>query len=794
MEFDIKATLGDMLNAVKSVVSGEWPKVRDCIRRALEEEKDFLQSLAEARLAGEIDDDMLGAQLRDERETLEAVLAVCQLMGKKLAQDAANAAINAFNNSVLTAVKSLIGLPVAASRSAGRKAAKTAKAAPTTKLLSASGRRLNARPDTVDFRDLMYVPTLVEVGTTIPLDSYRKAGVPILDQGQEGACTGFGLATVVHYLLRTRKVSPDSGKVSPRMLYAMARRYDAWPGEAYDGSDCRGAMKGWHKHGVCAEKLWRHDPSKPDFALNEERSANAQDRPLGAYFRVNHKDMVAMHAAISEVGVLYASASVHSGWDEVKADGVIPFSDNVKMLGGHAFAIVAYDKTGFWIQNSWGTDWGLEGFCRISYEDWLKNGSDIWVARLGVPITALARTASVSSSYTASSRARAFASDELRPHVVSIGNSGQLSSSGNIGTSAQDVRRILREDFSRITANWKKRRLVLYAHGGLVGEDGATQRVAEYRATMLEHECYPLAFIWHTGFWTTLKNMLQDAVSRRRSEGVIDAAKDFMLDRLDDALEPLARNLSGKASWDEMKENALAATQSPSGGARLVAEEIARLASEMEVEIHLVGHSAGSIFHAPLVQRLTAPADAGGLGLKIASCALWAPACTMSLFENYYLPALEDGRIERFALYTLTDQAEQNDNCARVYNKSLLYLVSNAFEVRPRIPLRRPDGVSLLGMAKFVQQHAALQKLLKNGTTAWIQSPNTLPVGTLGASASAEHGGFDDDKATVSSTLAFVLGGGQAAKAAAKAAVESYNPKAGMKRLQATRASLQRST
>jgi len=791
MGFDIKITLGDMLKAMKGVVSDEWPKVKDCIRRALDEEEEVLRSLAEARLVGEIDDEALGAQLRDERDTLEAVLAVCQLMGKRLAQDAANAAIDAFNKGVLAAAKSLLGLPVGVKVGAGRAAT---KAAAKNGPLSASRRRLNARPDTVDFRDLMYVPTLIEVGTSISLDSFRKAGVPILDQGKEGACTGFGLATVVHYLLRNRKVSPDRGKVSPRMLYAMARRYDEWSGESYEGSSCRGAVKGWHKHGVCAEELWRHDPSRPDFTLNDQRSADAQARPLGAYFRVNHKDLVAMHSAISEVGILYASANVHSGWDDVRADGVIPFSNKVKMLGGHAFAIVAYDKIGFWIQNSWASDWGLDGYGHISYEDWLRNGSDVWVARLGVPIAASARTASVSASFTASSRARAYATEELRPHVVNIGNNGQLRPNGNIGTSPQDVRRILREDFLRITAGWKKRRLVLYAHGGLVGEAAAAQRVAEYRSTMLEKESYPLAFIWNTDYWTTLSNMLEEAVRLRRSEGVIDAAKDFMLDRLDDALEPLARKLSGKAAWDEMKENALAATQSPSGGARLVAEEIAGLAADPKFELHLVGHSAGSIFHAPLVQRLTAPKGSGGHDLKIASCTLWAPACTTALFDTYYLPAIEGGRIERFGLYTLTDEAEQDDHCARIYNKSLLYMVSNAFEVRPRIPLFRPEGVPLLGMAKFAQQHAALRRLIEKGNAHWFQSPNTLQVGVLGASGTTEHGGFDDDKATVSSTLAFVLGDGKAAAAAAKAVMRTYDPKAGTKRIQALRANLQRAT
>ena len=76
---------------------------------------------------------------------------------------------------------------------------------------------LDALPDTLDFRDRMFEPTLVEVPTTIPLSTYRNWRVPILDQGQEGACTGFGLATVANYLLRKRKVLPDRTPTSARM-------------------------------------------------------------------------------------------------------------------------------------------------------------------------------------------------------------------------------------------------------------------------------------------------------------------------------------------------------------------------------------------------------------------------------------------------------------------------------------------------------------------------------------------------------------------------------------------------
>jgi len=78
--------------------------------------------------------------------------------------------------------------------------------------------QLDAHPDTLDFRDKMYVPTLVEVPTRIPLEQYqayyKNKKVPVLNQGKEGACTGFGLAAVANFLLQQRRVVPDSTPVS----------------------------------------------------------------------------------------------------------------------------------------------------------------------------------------------------------------------------------------------------------------------------------------------------------------------------------------------------------------------------------------------------------------------------------------------------------------------------------------------------------------------------------------------------------------------------------------------------
>ena len=644
--------------------------------------------------------------------------------------------------------------------------------------------QLNAHADTLDFRDKMYVPTLVEVPTRVPLEQYqayyKNKTVPVLNQGKEGACTGFGLATVANFLLQRRRVVPDFTSVSPRMLYEMARRYDEWPGEAYSGSSARGAMKGWHKHGVCAATVWPYDANKPGGTLTHARALNAARRPLGAYFRVNHQEIVAMHSALAEVGIVYATGTVHRGWGAIGADGVIPFT--IEALGGHAFAVVGYDERGFWIQNSWSETWGKGGFALITYDDWLANGTDVWVGRLGAPVV-LAEPHKKTREFASLSTRSDYSFTDLRPHIVSVGNDGFLRPDGTFGNTEADVKTLFAQDLPRITSGWAKKRLLLYAHGGLVGENNALQRVEEYRKPLLESQVYPLAFIWKTDFWSTLGNILQDALARRRPEGLLDAAKDFMLDRLDDTLEPLAR-VAGKPLWSEMKENALLATTQKEGGAWLVVAELLKLlAANPAWEIHVAGHSAGSIFMAPLVQlwcgkgTITSGPAKGltGLGGKITSLTLWAPACTMDLFHEAYLPSIQNKSVKRFSLFTLKDAADQDDHCANIYHKSLLYLVSNALEEKAGLFLA--DGEPLLGLERFVieqrdvfrvpteseikKKNPPMVPLFGVPAAQWVRSPNGLPEGeSANASHARHHGDFDDDKATVLSTLARITGSG----------------------------------
>lgn len=93
--------------------------------------------------------------------------------------------------------------PMAARARTGTKTRLTAarSAAPATK------RALTVRKDPTDLKDRSYLPPPLGLPDAYPSDAdmqkylpgYAKAGL-ILNQGSEGACTGFGLACVVNYL------------------------------------------------------------------------------------------------------------------------------------------------------------------------------------------------------------------------------------------------------------------------------------------------------------------------------------------------------------------------------------------------------------------------------------------------------------------------------------------------------------------------------------------------------------------------------------------------------------------
>jgi len=107
MSFNFNQILDEMIAAIAGVITDEWPKVEACVKKALTEEEAALKEIAEARIAGDIDDADLKSQLEDEKVALEAALLVCQIKTKVMAQKAANAAIDVLNVAIGAAIKAI---------------------------------------------------------------------------------------------------------------------------------------------------------------------------------------------------------------------------------------------------------------------------------------------------------------------------------------------------------------------------------------------------------------------------------------------------------------------------------------------------------------------------------------------------------------------------------------------------------------------------------------------------------------------------------------------------------------
>lgn len=626
----------------------------------------------------------------------------------------------------------------------------------------------NVVPDHLDLRDRPYQPAIaIAPGPTL---APRHKDLPVLNQGQSNGCTGFALASVVYHLQREAGRKASEAAVSPYMLYSMARRYDEFPGNPNtdSGSSLRGAMKGWYKHGACASRLWASldMPTAPVKSAKQDWWLDAVRRPLGAYYRVDPRSVADMHVALNEVGILYASAACHAGWDEgfdaKTAKGKddywpIPAQKALASDGGHAFVIVGYNRLGFIVQNSWDTTWGSGGRAILTYEDWLENAMDCWVAQIGV-VTELHETIARSSSLRVQDGKVQLASNsvlsarEISPFIIDMENNGRLSTTGAYRTQPSDVTALVTQHLEQARKSWglsanATMDIAIYAHGGLTDESTAAATASKWIPALYDNRIFPIFLMWETGALDTLKNRVEDLLGGqpRPTGGFWDSARNWYNERLERLfVEP------GRMFWGEMKQNADALTSGQDSGGIMLFQACKQspwFKDPSKVRLHLIGHSAGSIVHSHIVERL------GGLGWNFETVNFMAPAVRMDVFNKKVVPAIKSGRVKRYHQFHLEEAMEQKDPTCKAllgYGRSLLYLVSQSFENGdvPAKPGMQRNATPILGMQRYFDQETQLASL-KN-VRAWA-SP-------CSATKSTTHGGFDDDDTTMQNIIALMQG------------------------------------
>ena len=219
-----------------------------------------------------------------------------------------------------------------------------------------------------------------------------------------------------------------------------------------------------------------------------------------------------MHGAITEVGILYATARCTTGWDNVGRTASFD-STRRTIKGGHAFAIVAYDSEGFWIQNSWGNELGQgrlrpDHLRRLARATAPTSGSRGSARRLNCATRAVGR-----ARRRRAARARAVHRSATCGRTSSASATTAGCGRRRPTAPADDVQEIFTRRSRRDQAEGPDS-----ASPALRARRAGGRGVARCSGSPISrgrcstHDVYPLSFIWKTDFWTTLKNILEDAL------------------------------------------------------------------------------------------------------------------------------------------------------------------------------------------------------------------------------------------------------------------------------------------
>ena len=322
-------------------------------------------------------------------------------------------------------------------------------------------------------------------------------------------------------------------------------------------------------------------------------------------------------------------------------------------------------------------------------------------------------------------------------------------------------------ELQKAAADWKDKRtkrILLYLHGGLNSEEDVARRVVAFRDVFLANEIYPLHIMWESGFMEALRDLVDDVLQKpgQRAAGQADWLRRFrdgLIEAKDLSLEFTVAG-PGSLLWNEMKENAWLASNHFDGDGTMqeltkhAAQVLSDLGADQGWEIHIVAHSAGSIYIAyamPLLLRL---------GVPIRTLQFLAPALRVDLFRNALLPVVRAGKCPHPTVYILSESGERDDDVGP-YGKSLLYLVSNSFEGK--------RGMPILGMERFIHrdEQNPSPDVDDEIDTFFREKVDGLPSLVIAGaphdkdeaswSQSETHGGFDNDVATMNSVLRRIL-------------------------------------
>lgn len=175
--------------------------------------------------------------------------------------------------------------------------------------------------------------------------------------------------------------------LSRMFVWAMARTEEGTLDQV-TGCYVRDAFSVLANLGVCQETTWPYDDNLATVSPSIDAQQEAIGHTISAAFRIETLGQDRVNDIITALQAQHPivfGTNVTTAFESLTDDGPVDVPAATDTIaGGHCMVVVGWDGTNFIIKNSWGTSWGLNGFCLFTpaYMTW-DNTTDLWVPTLG---------------------------------------------------------------------------------------------------------------------------------------------------------------------------------------------------------------------------------------------------------------------------------------------------------------------------------------------------------------------------------------------------------------------------
>lgn len=216
----------------------------------------------------------------------------------------------------------------------------------------------NIVPSPYDSRDWKYEARIASSvsNVKIPKEYRCRDLTPVKNQGQRGTCVAMTLSCTKEFQEGIENPLMKGELMSPNSLY-FYRMPD-------HGMYCRNALKILREKGMCTERVFPYTDNEPE-SISKKAVKEALRYRVKSYAKV--ETIKGAKRAILEYGPLLIAFPY---FDNGSARFWVQPTINSEHDGGHAVAVIGWNKEGFIIRNSWGDKWNGDGHVIYPYDEW----------------------------------------------------------------------------------------------------------------------------------------------------------------------------------------------------------------------------------------------------------------------------------------------------------------------------------------------------------------------------------------------------------------------------------------